>query len=245
MPAQRAIWRPGMQRNERGLSFMAHNGEFIDFMLQAGVLRFGDFTTKSGRKTPFFINTGLYKTGGQIEKLGGFYAQAVREKAPEATVLFGPAYKGIPLAVAAATAMAKWKDIGFCFNRKEQKDHGEGGLLVGQVPAAGDSVVIVEDVITSGASLRETVPLLQALPGVKIACALVSVDRREKGPAGISAIEQITKEFGFPVYALTDIREVASHLYAAGKLAPEIVLAIARYMDEYGVEGGGFFRKLL
>lgn len=219
---------------------MSYQTDFIAFMVEAGVLRFGDFITKSGRKTPFFINTGLYRTGSQIARLGEYYAAAVLERAPEAQLLFGPAYKGIPLAVTTAAALSKTKDIGFCFNRKEAKDHGEGGVLVGQAPQDGTKVVIVEDVITSGASMRETIPVLRAAAKVDILCSVISVDRKEKGPSGKSAVAEAKETFGFPVYAITDIDQIVDFLYnreLEGRvLIDDNMLArIKEYRAEYGV----------
>ena len=193
----------------------AYQREFIEFMVRAGVLRFGEFTTKSGRKTPFFINTGLYRTGSQIARLGEFYAQAVRESFGEGfDLLFGPAYKGIPLVVTAAAALSRsGSDVGFCFNRKEAKDHGEGGVLVGQAPRDGDRVLILEDVITAGTSIRETVPLLQAAARVRLAGLLVSVDRMEKGPGGRSALKEVEAEFGLKAAAIVTIDQILEHLH--------------------------------
>jgi orotate phosphoribosyltransferase len=164
--------------------------QFIEFMVRCNVLTFGDFTTKSGRKTPFFINTGNYSTGAQLATLGCFYAEALQRAFPEKIdALFGPAYKGIPLATATAMSLAVSFDrhIAFCFNRKEAKDHGEGGSLIGHRLCDGDMVVIIEDVTTAGTSIRESIPLLQAAARVKVAGLLMSVDRMERGTAGPTA----------------------------------------------------------
>ena len=158
--------------------------QFIEFMIECDVLTFGDFTTKSGRKTPFFINTGNYRTGAQMHALGSFYARSIIDSVGRnIDVLFGPAYKGIPLAVAAAIALSQEHglDLAVCFNRKEAKDHGEGGSLVGHKPRAGDRVMIIEDVTTAGTSIRETVPLLKASADILLAGLVVSVDRQERG----------------------------------------------------------------
>ena len=189
-----------------------YKSSFIEFMVDCGVLTFGDFTTKSGRKTPFFINTGLYRTGSQIDRLGSFYASCIVEKfGRDFDVLFGPAYKGIPLAVAAASALSRDHgiDIAFSFNRKEAKDHGEGGVLVGHKFKGGERVIIIEDVTTAGTSIRETVPILHgAASDVKIIGLAVSVDRQERGSGEKTALVEIREEFGImpsPIVTLDDI----------------------------------------
>lgn len=169
---------------------------FIEFLQSAGVLKFGDFTAKSGRKIPYFINAGDIKTGDQICRLGEFYATAYLEKVGrKRTVLYGPAYKGIPIAVSAASALSRsGVDVPFFFNRKEEKDHGEGGIFVGYVPKAGEEVVIVEDVITAGTAIRESMSNLSKLEGVKIAAVFVMVDRKEKGRGEKSAMVELEEE---------------------------------------------------
>ena len=188
--------------------------DFIAFLEGAGVLKFGDFTAKSGRKIPYFINAGEIKTGAQIARLGGFYAKAYMEKlGRKDAVLFGPAYKGIPLAVSAAAALAKeGLDAPFFFNRKEAKDHGEGGLLVGYVPKPGQEVVIIEDVITAGTAIRESMALLDPLEGVKVAAAFVMVDRKEKGQGEKSAVQEVEAAFGFPVYSIATVYDILEYL---------------------------------
>jgi orotate phosphoribosyltransferase len=188
--------------------------EFIRFLEGAGVLKFGDFTAKSGRKIPYFINAGEIKTGAQITRLGEFYAEAYLAKlGRKPAVLFGPAYKGIPLAVAAASALAaRGLDVPFFFNRKEAKDHGEGGVFVGRVPAAGEEVVIIEDVITAGTAIRESMALLGNLQGVRVAAAFVMVDRKEKGRGEKSAMAEVEEEFGFPVCSVADVYDVLEYL---------------------------------
>ena len=188
--------------------------DFIAFLEGAGVLKFGDFTAKSGRKIPYFINAGEIKTGAQIARLGGFYAKAYMEKlGRKEAVLFGPAYKGIPLAVSAAAALAKeGLDAPFFFNRKEAKDHGEGGLLVGYVPKPGQEVVIIEDVITAGTAIRESMALLEPLEGVKVAAAFVMVDRKEKGQGEKSAVQEVEAAFGFPVYSIATVYDILEYL---------------------------------
>ena len=188
--------------------------EFIKFLEDAGVLKFGDFTAKSGRKIPYFINAGDIKTGEQIQKLGEFYAKAYFEKVGnKKSVLYGPAYKGIPIAVSVAVALAKdGLDVPFFFNRKEEKDHGEGGVVVGYKPQAGEDVVIVEDVITAGTAIRESMAILSKLDGVNVKATFVMVDRKEKGQGEKSAMAEVTDEFGFPVYSVVDVYDIIEYL---------------------------------
>jgi orotate phosphoribosyltransferase len=192
----------------------AYKREFIQFLQSAGVLKFGDFTAKSGRKIPYFINAGMIKTGDEIAKLGEFYAKAYFEKVGnKRTVLYGPAYKGISIAVSAAVALSKnGLDVPFFFNRKEVKDHGEGGVFVGYVPQAGEEVVIVEDVITAGTAIRESMAILSNLEGVKVAATFVMVDRKEKGKTEKSAMAEVEDEFGFPVYSVVDVYDIIEYL---------------------------------
>ena len=192
----------------------SYKREFIAFLQSAGVLKFGDFTAKSGRKIPYFINAGEIKTGEQIAKLGEFYAKAYFDKVGnKKTVLYGPAYKGISIAVSSAVALAKsGLDVPFFFNRKEAKDHGEGGVFVGYVPKAGEEVVIVEDVITAGTAIRESMAILSNLEGVKVAATFVMVDRKEKGKTELSAMAEVEQEFGFPVYSVVDVYDIIEYL---------------------------------
>ena len=192
----------------------AYKREFIQFLQGAGVLKFGDFTAKSGRKIPYFINAGDIKTGDQIAKLGEFYAKAYLEKVGnKRTVLYGPAYKGISIAVSSSIALSKQGlDVPFFFNRKEAKDHGEGGIFVGYVPKAGEEVVIVEDVITAGTAIRESMANLSSLEGVKVAATFVMVDRKEKGKTEKSAMAEVEEEFGFPVYSVVDVYDIIEYL---------------------------------
>ncbi len=193
----------------------AYKERFIEFMVRSQVLTFGSFITKSGRKTPFFINTGNYKTGEQIKKLGTFYADAICATIPEeVTVLFGPAYKGIPLVVTTASALAeRGKNLSFCFNRKEAKDHGEGGTLIGHTLADNDKVLIVEDVTTAGTSIRETVPILKRAAAVSVTGLIVSVDRMEKGTGEKSALQELREEFNMITTAIVTLEEIVSYLY--------------------------------
>ena len=188
--------------------------EFIEFLMGAGVLKFGDFTAKSGRKIPYFVNAGEIKTGEQIAKLGEFYAKAYFEKiGNKRTVLSGPAYKGISIAVSSAVALAKeGLDVPFFFNRKEAKDHGEGGIFVGYLPKEGEEIVIVEDVITAGTAIRESMANLSGLKDSKVVATFVMVDRKEKGQGEKCAMQEIEDEFGFPVYSVVDVYDIIEYL---------------------------------
>ncbi len=192
----------------------SYKREFIKFLEDAGVLKFGDFTAKSGRKIPYFINAGDIKTGAQISKLGEFYAKAYKEKLGEKkAVLYGPAYKGISIAVSASVALAKeGLDLPFFFNRKEAKDHGEGGVFVGYTPKEGESIVIVEDVITAGTAIRESMEILSSLKDTKVIATFVMVDRKEKGKTEKSAMAEVGEEFGFPVYSVVDVYDIIEYL---------------------------------
>ena len=221
----------------------AHKREFIEFMVAAEVLTFGDFVTKSGRKTPYFVNTGRYRTGAQVEALGRFYASAIEASLPgdAVDVLFGPAYKGIPLVVTTAIALQNVhsRDLSFCFNRKEAKDHGEGGSLVGHLPQDGERVLIVEDVTTAGTSIRETVPVLRSQAEVQLAGLIVSVDRQERGPGGGSALAEVGAEFDMPTLSIVTLDEIVEHLTGrevngALVLTADILERIEAYRAEYG-----------
>ncbi|HEY2735488.1 MAG TPA: orotate phosphoribosyltransferase [Polyangiales bacterium] len=195
----------------------AYKREFIEFMVRCGVLRFGDFVTKSGRNTPYFMNAGLYRTGRQLSRLARFYSAAIRSQLGDRfDVLFGPAYKGIPLAT--ATALALYDDhqheVGYCFDRKEAKDHGEGGRLVGHPLRDGDRVLIIEDVTTAGTSIRETVPLLQAAAQIELVGLVVSVDRMERGSGDKNALAQIRDDYGMNTFAIVTIDDIVAHLRA-------------------------------
>ncbi len=213
----------------------SYKREFIQFLEGAGVLKFGDFTAKSGRKIPYFINAGDIKTGDQICKLGEFYAKAYLEKlGNQKAVLYGPAYKGIPIAVSAAAALSRQGlDVPFFFNRKEEKDHGEGGVFVGYKPQAGEQVVIVEDVITAGTAIRESMAILSALPDVKVAAVFVMVDRKEKGQTERSAMAEVGDEYGFPVYSVVDVYDIIAYLEEDEKNAENV----QRIRDYLAVNG--------
>ena len=195
---------------------MSYQEEFITFMVRSGVLTFGDFTTKSGRKTPYFINTGNYKTGAQASKLGDYYAACIQQNLPQGVdCLFGPAYKGIPITVAAAPSLYRdyGRDLPYCFNRKEAKDHGEGGTMVGYQPKAGDRVVIVEDVVTAGTAVRETIELFQHVADVELTALIVSVDRMERGTGEKTTINELREQYGIQVFPIVTVREVIAFLH--------------------------------
>jgi len=215
----------------------AYKREFIEFLQGAGVLKFGDFTAKSGRKIPYFINAGMIKTGEEIAKLGEFYAKAYFERVgKKPTVLYGPAYKGISIAVSAAVALSKeGLNVPFFFNRKEVKDHGEGGVFVGYVPQPGEEVVIVEDVITAGTAIRESMAILSDLEGVKVAATFVMVDRKEKGKGEKGAMVEIEEEFGFPVYSVVDVYDIIEYL-EEDPINEENVTRIKNYLAVNGAK---------
>lgn len=212
--------------------------EFIEFMMSADVLRFGNFVTKSGRNTPYFVNTGNYKTGEQIAKLGKFYAALIKEKCGEDfDAMFGPAYKGIPLVTAAAGALYSEYGIDkpYFFNRKEEKDHGEGGSLVGYKPQDNDRVIIIEDVITAGTAIRETMPVLTGAADVKVKDMFISVNRCEVGKIpGKTAVSEVTEEFGINVHSIIDVRDIHEYLSQKEEYK-ELVVLMEKYMSDYCV----------
>lgn len=218
--------------------------EFIEFMIDCEVLRFGDFVTKSGRNTPFFVNTGFYRTGAQLRKLGEYYAKAIGNKFGfDFDVLFGPSYKGIPLTVATTMAISQFygKDIKYCSNRKEVKDHGDKGILLGSPVADGDKVVIIEDVTTAGTSIQETLPIIKAQGDVTVAGLVVSVDRMERGQGEKSALAEIEEKYGLKTTAIVTMAEVVEHLYNKpyqGKIMIDDTLKaeIDTYYKRYGVK---------
>ncbi|MDD6678451.1 MAG: orotate phosphoribosyltransferase [Firmicutes bacterium] len=214
----------------------SYKREFISFLENAGVLKFGDFTAKSGRKIPYFINAGMIKTGDEIAKLGEFYARAYQEKlGKRPTVLYGPAYKGISIAVSAAVALSKeGLNVPFFFNRKEAKDHGEGGVFVGYVPQPGEEVVIVEDVITAGTAIRESMGILSHLERVKVVATFIMVDRKERGQGEKLAMQEVEDEFGFPVYSVVDVYDIIEYL----EEKPEHAENVARIRNYLAVNGG-------
>lgn len=212
--------------------------EFIEFMMESDVLRFGDFVTKSGRNTPYFVNTGNFRTGRQIATLGKFYASLINETiGGEFDCMFGPAYKGIPLATAAAGAL--WNehkiDKPYFFNRKEEKDHGEGGSLVGYKPQNGDRVIIIEDVITAGTAVRETLPILKSAADVTVKDMFISVNRCEVGqnPAKTTIME-IMEDFGINIHAIITVKDIYEYLKENGSYA-DMLPKMEAYMDKYCV----------
>lgn len=212
--------------------------EFIEFMMGADVLRFGEFKTKSGRLSPYFVNTGNYRTGGQSSALGGFYAKLVKETCSDRfDAMFGPAYKGIPLAASTAGALARDYGIDkpFFFNRKEAKDHGEGGSLVGYQPKDGDRIIIIEDVITAGTAVRETVPVLKAAADVRVQDMFISVNRCEVGQnPGKTAVMEVKEQFGIDVHAIVDVTDIKEYLIQAGGYE-DVLRLMESYMQQYCV----------
>ena len=218
--------------------------EFIEFMVASDVLKFGEFTLKSGRKSPFFMNAGAYVTGSQLMKLGEYYAKAIHDTyGLDFDVLFGPAYKGIPLTVATTIAISNLygKDIRYCSNRKEVKDHGDTGILLGSKLKDGDKVVIIEDVTTSGKSIEETFPILKAQADVEVIGLMVSLNRMEVGKGGEkSALDEIKELYGIDANAIVSMAEVTEHLYnkeCGGRVVidDQIKAAIDAYYEQYGV----------
>ena len=216
--------------------------DFIAFMVECQVLRFGDFVTKSGRKTPFFINTGFYRTGAQLQRLGEFYAHAIRDHfGLDLDVLFGPAYKGIPLSVTTSMALYSQygKEVRYCSNRKEIKDHGDKGILLGGPICEGDQIVLIEDVTTAGTSIRETMPILEAQGDVKVKGLIVSVDRMERGSGTKSALAEISDVYGIQTAAIVTMQEVVEYLRSPAYtgenvLTDDILSAIEDYYRQYG-----------
>ena len=221
----------------------AYKQEFIEFMVDSEVLKFGEFTLKSGRKSPFFTNAGAYVTGTQLRKLGEYYAKAIHDNfGDDFDVLFGPAYKGIPLSVATTIAYSELygKDIRYCSNRKEIKDHGDVGILLGSNLKEGDRVIIIEDVTTSGKSIEETYPIIKAQGNVEVKGLIVSLNRMEKGLGGkVGALAEIKEKYGFDAHAIVNMQEVVEHLYNRpykGKIHIDDTLkaAIDKYYETYG-----------
>lgn len=222
----------------------AYKSEFIQFMIDSKVLKFGDFTLKSGRKSPFFMNAGLYVTGTQLMKLGEYYAKAIHDcYGDDFDVLFGPAYKGIPLSVATTIAYSKLygKEIRYCSNRKEVKDHGDTGILLGSPLKDGDRVVVIEDVTTSGKSMEETIPIVRAQADVTIVGLMVSLNRQEKGKGDKCALDEIKDLYGFETNAIVTMEEVVECLYnkeidGAVWIDDEMKAKIDAYYEEYGAK---------
>lgn len=223
----------------------AYKKKFIEFMVESEVLKFGDFTLKSGRKSPFFMNAGAYVTGSQLSRLGEYYAKAIHDHyGTDFDVLFGPAYKGIPLSVATTIAFSRLygKEIRYCSNRKEVKDHGDTGILLGSKIKDGDRVVIIEDVTTSGKSIQETFPIIQAQGDVTILGLMVSLNRMEKGlETDKCALDEIREKYGFPANAIVSMADVVECLYnrpCQGRLIIDDKMkeAIDKYYEQYGAK---------
>ena len=210
--------------------------DFIEFMTGAGVLTFGDFIAKSGRKTPYFVNTGNYKTGMHISILGDYYADCVARSGEQFDALFGPAYKGITLVAATAGSLYRnhCVDVPFLFNRKEAKDHGEGGSLIGYTPKAGDRIAIIEDVVTAGTAVRESLQLLKDAADVQVTALFVSVDRMERGTGVRSTLSELRDELGINVYSIINARDIIDSLPSGDERAARI----ERYLAEYGAAQG-------
>ena len=208
--------------------------EFIEFALAKQVLRFGEFTLKSGRTSPYFFNAGLFNTGGDLAKLGRFYASALVDSGIDFELLFGPAYKGIPIATTTAVALADHHDIDmpYCFNRKEAKSHGEGGNLVGS--ALSGKVMLVDDVITAGTAIREVMAIIDAAPEAKAAGVIIAVDRQEKGTGELSAIQEVEQEYNIPVISIVTLTDLLTYIQGDERLAQHSD-AVAAYQQQYGI----------
>ena len=212
----------------------AYQRDFIRFAIDRGVLRFGEFTLKSGRISPYFFNAGLFNSGSALAQLGRFYAAAIVESGISFDVLFGPAYKGIPLAAATAVALAEHhgQDLPWCFNRKEAKAHGEGGSLVG-APLAGD-VLIIDDVITAGTAIREVMQIIASQDGAKAAGVLIALNRQERGNGELSAIQEVERDFGIPVVSIVSLNQVLQFLEDDSQLKQHLP-AVRAYREQFGV----------
>lgn len=218
---------------------MTYKQQFIQFLAECGVLKFGTFKLKSGRIAPYFLNSGEYKTGAQLKKLGEFYADCMHENGLQADTLFGPAYKGVPLALSAALALYEkyGQNVNFCFDRKEVKDHGEGGMFVGKQPEDGEKIVVIEDVMTSGKALREMLPKLQGAAKVNVAGMVITVDRMEKGLGSErSAVQEAYLEHGVKVYSIVNILDILQAIEEGVIEGKEHVSAIRGYLKEYGAQ---------
>lgn len=217
---------------------MSYKHDFIKFMVDSGVLTFGEFTLKSGRISPYFMNSGNYKTGAQLARLGEFYAECIHDNGIEFDTLFGPAYKGIPLAVSTAVALySKFGiDVNYCFDRKEAKDHGEGGCIVGKQLLDGERVVIIEDVMTSGKALREVMPKLNEAANVNVAAMVIQVDRMEKGLNGDkSAVQEVSGEFGVNIYPIVTMNDIIEAIESGVVQGKEYLDKMIEYRKVYGV----------
>ena len=216
---------------------MTYKENFIRFMVDCGVLTFGEFTLKSGRKAPYFINCGNYKTGSQLEKLGEFYADCIIDNKIDFKTVFGPAYKGIPLAVSTVVALSKkyGVDSSYCFDRKEVKDHGEGGMFVGKTLTDGEKVIIIDDVMTSGKALRESLPKLKSTANVNVTGMVITVDRMEKGQSELSAVQEAKRDFGINVYSIVNMLDIIDAIEKGIVPGKEYVDKMLEYRKTYGV----------
>lgn len=215
---------------------MTYKQEFIKFAAECGVLTFGSFTLKSGRISPYFFNSGNFKTGSQLAKLGGFYASCIKENGLSPDLLFGPAYKGIPLVSAAASSLYNLYgiDLPYTFNRKEAKDHGEGGVFVGSAPKAGEKVLIIEDVITAGTAVREVLPLVTQT-GADVEGMVILVDRMERGKGDTSAVQEVYRDFRIKVYPIVTVNDIIDALKSGIVSGAEHIENMLAYRAEYGV----------
>ncbi|HEZ7986844.1 MAG TPA: orotate phosphoribosyltransferase [Ruminococcus sp.] len=216
---------------------MNYKEEFIKFMVDCGVLTFGDFTLKSGRKAPYFINCGNYKTGAQLAKLGEYYADCIHANNIPVETLFGPAYKGIPLAVSTVVALSNKYDVNvsYCFDRKEAKDHGEGGMFVGKTLADGEKVIIIDDVMTSGKALRESMPKLKSAADVNVTGMVITVDRMEKGTSELSAVQEVKRDFNVTVYPIVTMENIIEAIQNDVIPGKEYLDKMLQYRETYGV----------
>ncbi|MDE5855247.1 MAG: orotate phosphoribosyltransferase [Ruminococcus sp.] len=216
---------------------MTYKEKFIKFMVDCGVLTFGEFTLKSGRIAPYFINCGNYKTGSQLAQLGEYYAECIHENNIPVDTLFGPAYKGIPLAVSAVVALSnKFSiDASYCFDRKEAKDHGEGGVFVGKKLTDKEKVIIIDDVMTSGKALRESMPKLKAAANVDVTGMVITVDRMEKGTGDLSAVQEVKRDFGIIVYPIVTMEDIINSIKDGIVDGKEYLEKMLEYRNTYGV----------
>lgn len=218
---------------------MTYKESFIKFMVDSGVLTFGEFTLKSGRKAPYFINAGNYKTGAQLAKLGEYYAECIKDNNIDVETLFGPAYKGIPLAVSATVALFNkfGTSVNYCFDRKEAKDHGEGGTFVGRALTDGEKVVVIDDVMTSGKALREVLPKLKSAADVNVTGMVITVDRMEKAlDSDKSAVQSAYDEFGVRVYSIVTIKDIIGAIESGVIEGKEYLDSMKSYLEQYGAQ---------
>ncbi|MBQ8927505.1 MAG: orotate phosphoribosyltransferase [Oscillospiraceae bacterium] len=218
---------------------MTYKESFIQFMVDCGVLTFGEFTLKSGRVAPYFINCGNYRTGAQLARLGEYYAECIHDHSIPVETLFGPAYKGIPLAVSTVVALSNrfGIDVNYCFDRKEAKDHGEGGMFVGKTLTDREKVIIIDDVMTSGKALRESMPKLKSAADVDVTGMVITVDRQERGTGSLSAVQEVKEEFGVTVYPIVTMSDIIEAIRAGIVPGQEYLDSMLAYREQYGVQG--------